>query len=144
MKVYLASRFSRLPELNVCRTSLIDHGIEVTSRWLLGGHEWIGQPDDIIPPAINAQFAQEDLEDIDAADVIVCFTEVPGGGSARGGRHFEAGYAYAHRKPVIVVGHRENVFYCLTDVTYCRTWDEALQILLNAVACTTEPAGVLP
>jgi nucleoside 2-deoxyribosyltransferase len=132
MKVYLAARFSRLPELNRYRAELEAAGITVTSRWLLGGHEWVGTPDEQIPRERLARFAAEDLEDIDAADVLLCFTESPRSGPARGGRHVEFGYALAKRKPVIVVGHIENVFYALPQVTHCETRAEALQLLWNA------------
>ena len=49
MRVYLAARFSRFDELNRYREELTDVGIAVTSRWLDGGHEWVGTPDDEIP-----------------------------------------------------------------------------------------------
>lgn len=129
MKVYLAARFSRFDELNLCRAELETLGISVTSRWLRGGHEWVGTPDDEIPRDHLARFAAEDLEDLDVADMLVCFTESPRSGPARGGRHVEFGYALAKGKPVIVVGHLENVFYALPDVVWVDTWPEALAVL---------------
>lgn len=129
MKVYLAARFSRLAELNGYRAELEALGIEVTSRWLRGGHEWSGVPDHDIPIGAQARFAAEDLEDIDAADVVVCFTEAPGTGPARGGRHVEMGYAIARGKTVLIVGHRENVFCCLPSVAYTVGWECALDTL---------------
>lgn len=132
MKVYLAARFSRKDEL--CRydaeLSLCD--IEVTSRWLWGSHDWSGTADDAIPVEVLARFAREDLEDIEASDVVIAFTEPSGAGPARSGRHFEAGYTYAIGKPLIVVGPVENVFYALPEVTVCQTWEDALQLVLNA------------
>jgi nucleoside 2-deoxyribosyltransferase len=132
MKVYLAARFSRLPELVAYADDLAEQGIEVTSRWLRGGHEWVGTPDEEIPVENNARFAREDIEDLMAADVVVCFTESARSGPARGGRHVEFGYALAMGKPVITVGHRENVFYCLPEVMFVETAEEATQLLLNA------------
>ena len=129
MKLYLAARFSRLPELLGYKAELEADGFVVTSRWLLGGHEWVGTADEDIPVSELVRFAQDDLEDIDAADVIVCFTESPRSGPARGGRHVEAGYALAKGMPIIVVGHRENVFYCLPDVDFAETWEEAREWL---------------
>lgn len=134
MKVYLAARFSRRDELNRYRTELEAEGITVTSRWLLGGHEWVGTPDEAIPRPKLAQFAVEDLADLMAADVVVCFTESPRSGPARGGRHTEFGYALAKGKPVVCVGHIENVFYALPDVLYVESWEAALHVLLNAAA----------
>lgn len=131
MKVYLASRFSRGPELLGYRADLERHGIEVTSRWLLGGHEWEGTDDDALPVSVGARFAYEDLEDLDAADVVVCFTEEPRSGPTRGGRHVEFGYALATRKDLLVVGPRENVFYCVEEVRHRETWEEALAQLVG-------------
>lgn len=129
LKVYLAARFSRFDELNVYKAGLAKLDVEVTSRWLNGGHEWVGTDDDVIPVERNAEFAQEDLDDVDEADVLICFTESARSGPARGGRHVEFGWALAKQKPIIVVGHRENVFYCLPQVQYCATWGEALEYL---------------
>lgn len=125
-KAYLAGRFSRLPEL----VSIADELeattlITVTSRWLRGGHEWVGTPDEAIPVERNAVFAQDDFDDIDAADLIVCFTEPARSAPARGGRHVEAGYALAKRMPMIVVGPVENIFYCLPEITRVESWSEA-------------------
>lgn len=126
MRVYLASRFSRGDELLRYKADLERHGIEVTSRWLLGGHEWAGTDDDALPIDVGERFAREDLEDLRAADVVVCFTEAPRSGASRGGRHVEFGYALATRKEILVVGPRENVFYCLEEVRHRESWEEAL------------------
>ena len=134
MNVYLAGRFSRLPELVQYADQLESLGIHCTSRWLRGGHEWVGTSDDDIPVDRLAQFAQEDLDDLNAADVLVCFTESPRTGPARGGRHVEMGYALAKGKAIVVVGHYENVFYCLPHLWYVEGWDHALQFLINAEA----------
>lgn len=134
MKVYLAARFSRLPEVVRYADELELGGIEVTSRWLRGGHEWVGTPDDDIPVEHLARFAIEALEDIDAADMVVCFTEAPRTGPARGGRHVEAGYALAKEMPILVVGYRENVFYCLPGIVFVETWAGALGFLRMSAA----------
>ena len=51
--------------------------------------------------------AERNLEDIDACEVFVVLTT---GSPARGGRHFETGYAFARDKPIIVVGPIEHTF----------------------------------
>jgi len=131
LSVYLAARFSRLPELVGYAAELAEEQIPVTSRWLLGGHEWVGAPDDEIPREHLARFATEDIEDIEAATVVVAFTEPSHAGPARGGRHVEAGYAIGRGQTLIVVGHIENVFYALPQVIYVETWEEAKRILLD-------------
>lgn len=131
LNIYLAARFSRLPELVGYAGELAEEHIAVTSRWLRGGHEWVGTPDDEIPRDALARFAIEDIEDIEAADVMVNFTEPSRAGSARGGRHVELGYAVARGMTVIVVGHVENVFHALPQVIYVETWAEAKRILIE-------------
>jgi nucleoside 2-deoxyribosyltransferase len=132
MNVYLASRFPRSDELREYRRQLESHGIHVTSRWLQGGHEWVqdGQ-EQTVPLDEAARFGQEDLEDIDDADVVVCFTEEPRSAASRGGRHVEFGYALATNKRIVIVGPRENVFYCLDWPTIVQTdkWRMAFQFL---------------
>jgi Nucleoside 2-deoxyribosyltransferase len=131
VKVYFAARFSRLPELLSHKNEIEWLGrrygteIAVTSRWLLGGHEWVGVADEDIPVEHNAEFARQDIEDLMAADVVVCFTEPSRSGPARGGRHVEMGYALAIQKPILTVGHRENVFYCLPDIAFVESWEDA-------------------
>ena len=138
MRLYLAARFSRFDELNRYRDELATAGIEVTSRWLNGGHEWVGTSDEDIPVEENARFAAEDLEDLRAADLLVCFTEPSRSGPARGGRHVEFGYALAFGIPIACVGHRENVFYCLPEITFFPEWSEARDFLLNAAKAQQE------
>lgn len=131
MNAYLAARFSRLPELADHANELESFGIPVTSRWLRGGHEWVGTPDHHIPNDALAKFAAEDLEDIDASEVVICFTETPRTGPSRGGRHWEAGYAYARGKRVIIVGETENIFYALPAITQVDSWEDARNIVIE-------------
>lgn len=138
MKVYLAARFSRANELLGYRSELMEHGIEVTSRWLLGEHEWSGTDDDALTVDESRQCATIDIADIDAANVVVCFTEAPRSGPSRGGRHVEFGYALARGKPIVVVGHRENVFYCLDGAVFVSSWPEAKHFLLTADSLVAE------
>lgn len=130
--IYLASRYSRREELCAYRESLRDLGHTVTSRWLNGDHQ-IDDAGLVEEDAHNerVRFAQEDWDDLMAADTVICFTESPRSGPARGGRHVEAGAALATNKRVIVVGFRENVFYCLPQVEFCPTWNDALSAMMT-------------
>jgi hypothetical protein len=127
MKVYLAARYSRFPEMQGYAEQLRALGHEVTARWILGDHDLRahGQSD---ADEWQGRWAQEDLDDLMAAEVIVSFTERPGEvpGRARGGRHVEFGMAFAAGKLLMVVGHRENVFHFLPSVDFFPTWDDAL------------------
>lgn len=128
-KVYLAARYSRYPEMQVYAAQLARRGIDVTGRWILGDHELrsAGQAE---ADEWAVRWAQEDWDDLCAADTVVSFTEGPSGpGRARGGRHVEFGAALAMGKRLIVVGFRENVFHYLPHVEYVATWEDAKALL---------------
>lgn len=124
MKIYLASRYSRLAEMQACREDLRAAGLVVTSRWVNGDHQ---ASDNELGGGghLAARFAHEDMEDLAAADVVVSFTEPARTGPTRGGRHVEFGAALALGKRVIVVGHRENVFHSLPAVEFYPSWAQA-------------------
>lgn len=132
MKAYLAARYSRRHELLGYRGQLAEIGIEVTSRWLNGTHQYgpdaeraqaeLGTHDDLA-----RRFATEDVEDLRAADVVVSFTETPRVPSTnRGGRHVELGLALGLGKLVMNVGPRENAFHYLAGVETFEAWPDAL------------------
>lgn len=139
--MYLAARYSRRVELCAYRDDLIAAGCEVTSRWLNGTHEAI---DGTASHEQRGAWAQEDLEDIDAAEVLIAFTESADSGHSRGGRHVELGYALSrHRMPargryghwlmeeVHVVGPAENLFCAYPGVLRHETWPRCLAVLLR-------------
>ena len=104
MKIYLAARYSRRAELLEYSGELREAGHEVTSRWLDGRHELLGREarynNEGGSPMVAQPFALEDYADVSAADIVVSFTEAPGSGAARGGRHVEFGMALAWGKTV--------------------------------------------
>lgn len=126
MKIYLAARYSRFPELQAYRDDLRTAGHVVTSRWIEGTH----QAKDLTATIDEARtFAVDDIADLAEADCIISFTECPRSGNSRGGRHVEHGLALAWNKKIIVVGYRENVFHCLRVVEFFETWPAALAAL---------------
>ena len=135
-RIYLAARYGRRNELNGYATDLRDRGFEVTSRWLQGDKQRHGKDaadavenKEGVSPVFGRLFAIDDYEDIARSDIMVAFTETPRT-SSRGGRHVEFGIALALRKKIIVVGPRENIFYCLnTNVRHAIEWDDVSAIL---------------
>ena len=126
MKIYLASRYSRFAEMRGYREELEGAGHTVTSRWINGDHQIDDQGLSIqAKEAERVRFAQEDRDDLLAADCVVSFTEAPRSSNSRGGRHVEHGMALALGKRVVVVGHRENVFHCLPEVEFYGQWGAA-------------------
>lgn len=145
---YLAGRYGRRLELADYADQLRALGHQVTSRWLNGqlhGHELEvetdGGPDKV--PEIARRLAEEDAEDVAFADVVLSFTEPPHSTASRGGRHVNFGMALGwllagyttlegRRRRLVVIGRRENIFHCLSDVTVFPDWSSFL--------ATVEPA----
>lgn len=127
MKIYLAARYSRHPEMRERRDELAALGHSVTSRWVNGSHD----SDEASDVGTKIRFAQEDFDDCLEADWVISFTEPPRVmNSSRGGRHVEHGLALASdTQRIIVIGHRENIFHWLPQVEFYDTWDECLRVL---------------
>lgn len=131
LRIYLAARYSRWHELADYAQQLKTCGFIVTSRWLEGRSPI--SSDGLSEEATleqRAWFAEQDWNDLMAADTCISFTEPSRSSNTRGGRHVELGAALAAGKRVIVVGHRENVFHCLPQVEFFRTWQECSQTIV--------------
>lgn len=130
LKIYLAARYSRHGEMRQARAVLAELGYEVTSRWIdqHGGNLL----DSIVTEKLNAdpdhcaRSTCIDLDDLDAADVVMSFTSDGGGG--KGGRHTEFGYALGQGKRLVVIGPREHVFHTLPQIE----WYPDLATLVDA------------
>lgn len=148
MKIYIASRYGRRKEMAGYAEKMQALGHEITSRWIFGEHELqddkFNSVDDADRTDVGRQFAQEDLEDLKDSEMVICFTETPGAspGRNRGGRHFEAGVAHALGKRIVVVGPRENVFYCLPEILHYENPLSFVTELQRAHASKVEHANV--
>jgi len=78
---------------------------------------------------LRSKFALDDWEDVNAANLVISFTEAPRSKANRGGRHVEYGIALANKARVIVVGFRENIFHWLDWVEFFPNWETAKQTL---------------
>ncbi len=112
MRFYLASRFSRAPEMRVIRTRMLDCGVEVTSTW-------IDQEENVDDCGTEQAtlIAQRDILDIERADSILLWGE-NGRVLSRGGRLFEFGYSYATGHRCFVLNYRDQVFSALPRVEF--------------------------
>ena len=123
MRVYLAAPYHRREELRGYRAELqsgITKGrfVTVTSRWLNRDPALrISEADLVAAPAVGRPFAQDDVEDVRSADLLVLFTEEVRN-KHRGGCHVEFGLAIAYGKMLAVVGPRMNVFHTLGGVRH--------------------------
>ena len=71
-------------------------------------------------PEYCSAVALRDLGDIEAAQMVISFTEDNGGG--KGGRHVELGVAIGLRKFLIVCGPREHVFHTAPGTGWFPDW----------------------
>jgi hypothetical protein len=124
VKIYLAARYSRHPEMRGVRDVLETFGHEITSRWIdqHGGNVLESFVADKLntDPEHCAKYGRVDVEDMTAADVIISFTTSDGGG--KGGRHVEFGWGLAAGKRMILVGPREHIFHTLPGVEWYPDW----------------------
>jgi len=123
-RIYLAARYSRHNEMRAVRDVLLALGYEVTSRWIDQHNGTLEQS--YTPAKLNADpdecavLGQHDLDDLKAADTVISFTSVDGGG--KGGRHVEHGFALGLGKQVIICGPRENIFHTLPQIRWFPDW----------------------
>ena len=132
--IYLCGRYARRAELLDYKAELEAADFGVTSRWLLEKGADIMLIDDTIDRRVHD--AQVDIADILAADAIVQFSDEPVEYSphphaARGGRHFELGFAFARGLLCIVVGPRENIFHYLPTTIVLPTFEAAREYLIE-------------
>jgi nucleoside 2-deoxyribosyltransferase len=123
VRVYIAGSFTRAKEL---RAEALRCGLAVTSSWLWEEEEQLTKHDDEVPDWQKRARAHDDLVDIDRADAVVVFTDVP---STTGGYHVEVGYALGRDIPVVLVGPRLNVFHYDQRVWWFETLEEAARWL---------------
>lgn len=117
MNIYLAARYSRHPEMQIIAKDLMLRGHTITSRWIWGEHA--AHDSALLDPANRHQsalFAQDDMEDLAAAECFVSFSD--GGTGSRGGKHAEFGMALALGKRLVIIGGAEHVFHCLPQVEH--------------------------
>jgi hypothetical protein len=158
MKIYLAARYSRREELCGYRSEIEELGHTVQARWLNGEHQIandgapIGENGEALvegtlrsgellsereqserAASLRSRFALDDWEDVNAAEVVISFTEPPRSKANRGGRHVEYGIALARGARVIVVGYRENIFHWLPQVEFFETWEAAKSSIFHSL-----------
>lgn len=111
MKIYLAHNFKARWWLRDYKALLEQNGHEVTSRWISQNYP------DIRNPEGEQKYALEDLEDIDAADALILFTDQYGEKPGKG-KFMEYGYAYAKGKQIYLHGldYNSSIFYYLPGI----------------------------
>lgn len=131
MKFYIAAPFEAQQKALAWMRILETNGHDCTARWVTDGRITAERPD--------LWWANTDLSDIHAADVVILMTEPAG--NPRGGRHFEFGYAYHSGKRCIVCGPRASVFHHLERIEQYDTIQDVAYALAPKVdeAARTSP-----
>jgi hypothetical protein len=129
VRVYLASRFARQPELKAIAAELTEAGAVITSRWLTSPRPL--DRSDLLRDGWARHIAEMDFSDLCSSDACIAFTEHREQPQGRGGRHAEVGIALGRGVRVILVGPREHAFHCLPGVEQYDTWREARSALLS-------------
>lgn len=122
MKIYLSARYSRLVEMCRVREEIEARGHTVVSRWL----NTPDRPQATLSKREMRKHAQDDIEDLREAELVICFTEDEDAPRSHGGRHVEFGMAFAWDKPVVVIGPEENVFYTIPEVAHADEWHQSI------------------
>lgn len=122
MKIYLAAAWARRDEMKKVAVDLerTIPNLIVNSRWLKE------EPHVPYTKAFRRQRAQEDVQDVRRADVLVRFTDDLSGSTvpsrlATGARMFEMGLAYERKIPIIVVGGIQPIFDHLPEVRHVKS-----------------------
>lgn len=121
--LYIAAMFERKVEMKDKVTDLELLGFRCTSRWIT---------DDTIDDMDEDDVASTDEFNVLSANGLVFFAEPPDSKAQhvnRGGRHVEFGIARAMKKPIYVIGGKENVFHNLDNVFHFLTWEDFLGLL---------------
>ena len=121
MRFYLAGKFRWQKVIYTIGQKLTAHGHQVGARWLTG-HDSANPS-----PSLQAQWAAEDLQDIDAAEAVVVFQLPCDNPEQSIGRHVEFGYALAKGKPVSLIGLQTSVFHYAAGVTHYPSLDAFYQ-----------------
>lgn len=134
MRIYLAGSYSRKEELTGYANELKNMGHEVVSRWLFRDVSNDPRATAVeeamvsVPQKEGVHFALLDLLDLDKAEMMIVFTQpARGREKGRGGYHVEFGYFIGMTRRVIVVGPRENIFYCLSDIRQFDDWESLIK-----------------
>lgn len=129
MKIYVAADFVRAEDASSAAARCGQKGLEVVSTWHdealpaeVEAASTVGGP----PPNEARVAAKRNIGQIESADVVVMLCT---GSRARGGRHFETGYAHALGKPIVLIGPKEHAFHELDGMRHADNVEALISIL---------------
>lgn len=105
--VYIAAPWELQDQAKRLAAILREAGVQTTASWLHAQSE-----------CLTDEWARNCLRDIRQCDVLVAWNPEDWARGGTGGRHFEAGFASALAKPLVVVGARTHIFHFLRTVDH--------------------------
>jgi nucleoside 2-deoxyribosyltransferase len=120
MKIYVASHDRQSASSSAA--ILAEAGHQVTSRW----HEKAFLKTEEHTVEERIAIAVEDFEDVTAANALVL---VAGPERYSGGKFVETGIALGQRKPVVIIGRRENMLMWLPEIMSVDSPEMAASVL---------------
>jgi hypothetical protein len=130
MRCYLAAAWGRREEILRVANRLRLEGVAITSSWLT--------EEEGMQSGNKERFLRErayvDLQDVDRADILVRFADMPrtrkvAKALISGARMFEMGYAKAKGKGLVVVGGKQHVFDRLDGIVHVKDADALVRLL---------------
>ena len=130
MRCYLAAAWGRRAEILHVADRLRLEGVNITSSWLT--------EEEGMQSGSKERFLRErayvDLQDVDRADILVRFADMPrtrkvAKALISGARMFEMGYAKAKGKGLVVVGGKQHVFDRLDGIVHVKDADALVRLL---------------
>ena len=115
ISIYIAARWQDRDRAKAMAKMLTNNGFKITSGWLGRGGLATHHKNQTFEEA-NRIVAKRDIRDLQKADILVALLPKKYSKKGTGGRHFEFGFAFATYKPIVIVGHRSNVFHYLPRI----------------------------
>jgi hypothetical protein len=120
MRVYLAGKYRQRAFFQYVADTLEACGHQVVSQWI---YETVAKSkEELIGTGHGMEFAEQDLVNIDCAEMLVLDTTLLQQEETMGGMYVEFGYALGQGKVLVVVGPPTNLFTRLIDVRHFRDW----------------------
>ena len=110
MNIYIAAPSEERQAAREMKIRLKAAGYTMTSRWIES--EFFNSTDE----GYLIKWAENDLQDVYDADLLVAINSEEYRNSGTGGRHVELGYALAYAKPVILCGIKSNIFHYHSNI----------------------------
>lgn len=125
-RIYIAARGQDQAKARDLRDALVSYGIGSTARWI----------DQSLANESHDE-AQQDIDDVRMADVLVLLKPKESHLHTTGGHHVETGLAMAYGIPVLLLGEVENVFHRHDTVMVCDYPTNPVELYLVAKAIYT-------